>query len=58
MIPILDQLINLSVEDSNEAYPKCRELACNVRERLVRVKADTVPVAETGSSEEATTSQD
>ena len=37
MIPILDKLINLSVED-NESYTKCRDLATGVRQRLVVCK--------------------
>ena len=35
MLPILDKLIDLPVEEDNEAYGKCRDLACNVRKRLV-----------------------
>ena len=52
MVPILDQLINLSVTD-NESYDKCKELACGVRERLALCKttqADAVP-AETAEAE-------
>ena len=44
MVPILDQLIGLSVED-NEAYAKCRELACGVRQRLLICKEKPMDVA-------------
>lgn len=44
MIPILDKLINLEVED-NESYTKCKELACNVRTRLQACKEKPNDVA-------------